>query len=155
MSAAGTRVQRHAVGMQAVYRRERSEDTAPLLSVMLPNTKSGGLSWRWFEHPDEHSHDPMRSNELPEIENVIVRNIGDPEFLETGWYCCLPKDKPRFLTKGTCGTEAYAEKTVVDGLVRVYDWICLLLSIATELFETGNISLARFPCHQLNGSLLN
>ena len=46
------------------YRREWNEEWAPLLSVVIPGTRSGGLSGCRFEHPDEHSNCPMSSLRL-------------------------------------------------------------------------------------------
>ena len=46
----------------------------------------------------------------------------------------------------------YAKENAADKLVNVYDWSCLPLSKANEMFRDGWLDLSRFPCHQLNGS---
>ena len=46
---------------EAVYRREWNDEWAPILSLLIPGTRSGGLSGCRFEHPDEHSNGPMSS----------------------------------------------------------------------------------------------
>ena len=47
--------------VEAVYRREWNDDWAPILSILIPGTRSGGLSGYKFELPDEHSSGPMSS----------------------------------------------------------------------------------------------
>ena len=49
---------------EAVYRREWNDEGAPILSLLIPGTRSGGLSGCRFEHPDEHSNGPMSSLRL-------------------------------------------------------------------------------------------
>ena len=49
---------------EAVYRRECSDEWAPILSLSIPGTRSGGLSGCRFEHPDEHWNGPMSSLRL-------------------------------------------------------------------------------------------
>ena len=49
---------------EAVYRREWNDEWAPILSLLVPGTRSGGLSGCRFEHPDEHSNGPMSSLRL-------------------------------------------------------------------------------------------
>ena len=49
---------------EAVYRREWNDEWAPILSLLIPGTRSGGLSGCRFEHPDEHSNGPMSSLRL-------------------------------------------------------------------------------------------
>ena len=49
---------------EAVYRREWNDEWSPLLSLLIPGTRSGGLSGCRFEHPDEHSNGPMSSLRL-------------------------------------------------------------------------------------------
>lgn len=63
--AIADRLRNAQVGLaEAVYRREWNEDWAPLLSCVIPGTRSGGLAGCRFEHPDEHSNGPMSSLRL-------------------------------------------------------------------------------------------
>ena len=57
---------------EAVYKREWSEE-CPIISVLLPGTRSGGMSGCRFDHPDEHSNGPMSSLRL-EVENELPRH---------------------------------------------------------------------------------
>eukprot|EP00439_Symbiodinium_sp_Y106_P080247 s176_g19.t1 len=74
---------------EAVYRRERNDEWSPLLSLLIPGTRSGGLSGCRFEHPDEHSNGPMSSLRLRMHSQGIctVQNGPNECMLETGWYC--------------------------------------------------------------------
>ena len=49
---------------EAVYRREWNDEWAQILSLLIPGTRSGGLSGCRLEHPDEHSNGPMSSLRL-------------------------------------------------------------------------------------------
>ena len=62
---------------EAVYRREWNDEWAPILSLLIPGTRSGGLSGCRFEHPDEHSNGPMSSLRLRM--NSLSINVIRPE----------------------------------------------------------------------------
>ena len=49
---------------EAVHCREWNDEWAPILSLLIPGTRSGGLSGCRFEHPDEHSNGPISSLRL-------------------------------------------------------------------------------------------
>ncbi|CAE7396972.1 yqkD [Symbiodinium sp. CCMP2456] len=70
---------------------------------------------------------PIISLHLTNVSNNVNQCM-----LETGWFA---------MTK--------AERMIWS---HVYDWILLPSSIGQHYFETGEIDLSRFPCHQLNGS---
>ena len=67
-----TKIEKNAKGMakilheaqvqlaEAVFKREWSEE-CPILSLLMPGTRSGGLSGCRFDHPDERSNGPMSS----------------------------------------------------------------------------------------------
>ena len=46
---------------EPVYRREWNDEWAPILSLLIPGTRSGGLSGCRFERPDEHSNGQLAS----------------------------------------------------------------------------------------------
>ena len=41
-----------------LYRRGWNDVTAPVLSILLPGTRAGGLTACRFDHPDKHSNGP-------------------------------------------------------------------------------------------------
>eukprot|EP00439_Symbiodinium_sp_Y106_P003422 s10927_g1.t1 len=56
------RMLRAQVGLaETLYKREWNENTAPMMSVLLPGTRSGGTTACRFDHPDQHSNGPMSS----------------------------------------------------------------------------------------------
>ncbi|CAE7946616.1 unnamed protein product [Symbiodinium sp. KB8] len=59
----------------------------------------------------------------------------------------------RFLTKGNWHAEwkspHYAKENATNQIVNVYEWLCLPLSKALNLFSNGWLDLSRSPCHQL------
>ena len=163
-----TKIETHAKGMakilheaqvqlaEAVFKREWSEE-CPILSLLMPGTRSGGLSGCRFDHPDERSNGPMSSLRLRmnSLEIGPVTNRVDECMMETGWYA-MTKAERMFLTKLVWNIrwmlEPNAEKNAVVNLVNVYDWVMLPIEIGKEYYQTGEIDLTRFPCHQLNGS---
>ena len=86
---------------EAVYHREWNDEWAPILSLLIPGTRSGGLSGCRFEHPDEHSNGPMSSLRLRmnSLGINVVQNGPNECMLETGWYC-VSKAERMFLEKG-------------------------------------------------------
>eukprot|EP00439_Symbiodinium_sp_Y106_P060088 s3562_g8.t2 len=142
---------------EAVYRREWNDEWAPILSLLIPGTRSGGLSGCRFEHPDEHSNGPMSSLRLrmnsPGIN--VVQNGPNECMVETAWYA-MTKAERMFLEKGHWHIEwklsPNAKENVVHDLVNVYDWVMLPSSVGEKFFRNGTIELSQFPCHQLNGS---
>ncbi|CAE7450878.1 unnamed protein product, partial [Symbiodinium sp. CCMP2456] len=86
--------------------------------------------------------------------STVTNNVNQC-MLETGWFA-MTKAERMFLTKGTWEIKWHMDPTdydnLVHDLVHVYDWILLPSSIGQRYFETGEIDLSRFPCHQLNGS---
>ncbi|CAE7419965.1 unnamed protein product [Symbiodinium sp. CCMP2592] len=86
---------------EAVYRREGNDDWAPILSLVIPGTRSGGLSGCRFEHPDESSNGPMSSLRLRMNSLGITPMQNGPHecMVETAWYA-LSKSERMFLTKG-------------------------------------------------------
>ena len=44
----------------------------------------------------------------------------------------------------------FAKDHATDQLVNVCNWVCLPLSLADGLFQTGWLDLSRFPCNQAN-----
>ena len=141
---------------EAVFKREWSEE-CPILSLLIPGTRSGGLSGCRFDHPDERSNGPMSSLRLRmnSLEIGPVTNRVDECMMETGWFA-MTKAERMFLTKPVWNIrwvlEPNAEKNAVVNLVNVYDWVMLPIEIGKEYYQTGEIDLTRFPCHQLNGS---
>ena len=142
---------------EAVYRREWNDEWAPILSLLIPGTRSGGLSGCRFEHPDEHSNGPMSSLRLRmnSLGINVVQNGPNECMVETAWYA-MTKAERMFLTKGHWHIEwklsSIAKENVVHDLVNVYDWVMLPSSVGEKLFRNGTIELSQFPCHQLNGS---
>ena len=142
---------------EAVYRREWNDEWAPILSLLIPGTRSGGLSGCRFEHPDEHSNGPMSSLRLRmnSLGINVVQNGPNECMVETAWYT-MSKAERMFLEKGHWHIEwkltANAKENVVHDLVNVYDWIMLPASVGEKFFRNGTIELSKFPCHQLNGS---
>eukprot|EP00439_Symbiodinium_sp_Y106_P076010 s1279_g15.t1 len=112
---------------EAVYRREWNDEWAPILSLLVPGTRSGGLSGCRFEHPDEHSNGPMSSLRLRM--NSLGINV-----VQNGPNECIENEN------------------VVHDLVNVHDWIMLPASVGEKFFRNGTIDLSKFPSHQLNGS---
>ena len=141
---------------EAVFKREWSEE-CPILSLLMPGTRSGGLSGCRFDHPDERSNGPMSSLRLRmnSLEIGPVTNRVDECMMETGWFA-MTKAERMFLTKPIWNIrwmlEPNDEKNAVVNLVNVYDWVMLPFEIGREYYQTGEIDLTRFPCHQLNGS---
>ena len=141
---------------EAVFKREWSEE-CPILSLLIPGTRSGGLSGCRFDHPDEKSNGPMSSLRLRmnSLEIGPVTNRVDECMMETGWFA-MTKAERMFLTKPVWNIrwmlEPNAEENAVVNLVNVYDWVMLPIEIGKEYYQTGEIDLTRFPCHQLNGS---
>ncbi|CAE7406577.1 unnamed protein product [Symbiodinium sp. CCMP2456] len=106
-------------------------------------------------------------DELDKIENVAtmmanrmkdaatVSNNVNECMMETGWWA-MTKAERMFLTKGKWEIkwrlDQNDKENLVHDLVHVYDWILLPASIGESYYETGEIDLSRFPCHQLNGS---
>ena len=163
-----TKIEKHAKAMakilheaqvqlaEAVFKREWSEE-CPILSLLMPGTRSGGLSGCRFDHPDERSNGPMSSLRLRmnSLEIGPVTNRVDECMMETGWFA-MTKAERMFLTKPVWNIrwmlEPNDEKNAVTNLVNVYDWVMLPFEIGREYYQTGEIDLTRFPCHQLNGS---
>ena len=141
---------------EAVFKREWSEE-CPILSLLMPGTRSGGLSGCRFDHPDERSNGPMSSLRLRmnSLAIGLVTNRPDECMMETGWFA-MTKAERMFLTKPVWNIrwvlEPNAEQNAVANLVNVYDWVMLPIEIGKEYYQTGEIDLTRFPCHQLNGS---
>ena len=141
---------------EAIYKREWS-DECPIISVLLPGTRSGGMSGCRFDHPDEHSNGPMSSLRLRmnSLDIGPVSNRVNECMMETGWFA-MTKAERMFLTKGNWQIEwklaPCAKENVLTNLVNVYDWVMLPLEIGEQYYLTGEIDLSRFPCHQMNGS---
>ena len=54
------RMLRAQVGLaETLYKREWNENTAPMMSVLLPGTRSGGTTACRFDHPDQRSNGLM------------------------------------------------------------------------------------------------
>ena len=77
--------------------------------------------------------------------------------VETGWYA-VTKAERMLLTKRNWHIDwkvpASAKENLTDNLVKVYEWVCLPLSLANGLFENGYLDLNRYPCGQMNGSFM-
>ena len=84
---------------EAVFKREWGEE-CPILSLLMPGTRSGGLSGCRFDHPDERSNGPMSSLRLRmnSLEIGPVTNRVDECMMETGWFA-MTKAERMFLTK--------------------------------------------------------
>ena len=152
------RMLRAQVGLaETLYKREWNEDTAPMLSVLLPGTRSGGTTACRFDHPDQHSNGPMSSLRMRMHSLGIQTEISGPNdwMIETSW-TQMTKAERLFLTKGNWHVEwrspQWAKDNVTEALVNVYDWLCLPMPLAMRLYNNGVVDLSRFPCHQLNGS---
>ena len=65
-----------------------NDEWSPLLSLLIPGTRSGGLSGCRFEHPDERSNGPMSSLRLRmhSLDIGTVANGPNECMMETGWY---------------------------------------------------------------------
>ena len=148
------RMLRAQVGLaETLYKREWNEDTAPMLSVLLPGTRSGGTTACRFDHPDQHSNGPMSSLRMRMHSLGIQTEINGPNdwTIETSW-TQMTKAERVFLTKGNWRSPQWAKDNVTEALVNVYDWLCLPMPLAMRLYNNGVVDLSRFPCHQLNGS---
>ena len=152
------RLLRAQVGLaETLYKREWDERLAPMLSVLLPGTRSGGTTACRFDHPDQHSNGPMSSLRMRMHSLGIQTEINGPNnwMIETSW-TQMTKAERLFLTKGNWHVEwrsaHWAKENATDALVNVYDWLCLPMPPAMRLYNNGIVDLSRFPCHQLNGS---
>ena len=150
------RLLRAQVGLaETLYKREWNEDTAPMLSVLLPGTRSGGTTACRFDHPDQHSNGPMSSLRMRMHSLGIQTEINGPNdwMIETSW-TQMTRAERLFLTKGDWHVEwrsaHWAKENATDALVNVYDWLCLPMPLAMRLYNDGVVDLSRFPCHQLN-----
>ena len=137
--------------------REWDENTAPMLSALLPGTLAGGLTACKFDHPDQHSNGPVSSLTIRMSSLGINPQQNGPNngMIETSWVT-MTKAERLFRNKGNRHVEwrspHYPKENATDLLVNVYDWVCWPLSLANGLFRNGWLDLSRFPCHQLNGS---
>ena len=126
---------------EAVFKREWSEE-CPILSLLMPGTRSGGLSGCRFDHPDERSNGPMSSLRLRmnSLDIGPVTNRVDECMMETGWFA-MTKAERMFLTKPIWNIRwmlaANDEKNDVVNLVNVYDWVMLPFEIGREYYQTG------------------
>ena len=79
---------------EAVFKREWSEE-CPILSLLIPGTRSGGLSGCRFDHPDEKSNGPMSSLRLRmnSLEIGPVTNRVDECMMETGWFAMTKAER--------------------------------------------------------------
>ena len=152
------RMLRAQVGLaETLYKREWNENTAPMMSVLLPGTQSGGTTACGFDHPDQHSNGPMSSLRMRMHSLGIQTEVNGPNnwMIETSW-TQMTKAERLFLTKGNWHVEwrsaHWAKENATDALVNVYDWLCLPMPLAMRLYNNGIVDLSRFPCHQLNGS---
>ena len=152
------RMLRAQVGLaETLYKREWNENTAPMMSVLLPGTRSGGTTACRFDHPDQHSNGPMSSLRMRMHSLGIQTEVNGPNnwMIETSW-TQMTKAERLFLTKGNWHVEwrsaHWAKENATDALVNVYDWLCLPMPLAMRLYNNGIVDLSRFPCHQLNGS---
>ena len=127
---------------EAVYRREWNDEWSPLLSLLIPGTRSGGLSGCRFEHSDEHSNGPMSSLRLRmhSVDICTVQNGPNECMMETGWYC-MSRAERMFLERGDWHLEwklsVTAKENLVHDLVNVYDWIMLPQSVGEKMFRTA------------------
>ena len=152
------RMLRAQVGLaETLYKSEWDENTAPMMSVLLPGTRSGGTTACRFDHPDQHSNGPMSSLRMRMHSLGTQTEINGPNnwMIETSW-TQMTKAERLFLTKGNWHVEwrsaDWAKENATDALVNVYDWLCLPMPLAMRLHNNGIVDLSRFPCHQLNGS---
>ena len=96
------RLLRAQVGLaETLYKREWNEGTAPMMSVLLPGTRSGGTTACRFDHPDQHSNGPMSSLRMRMHSLGIQTEINGPNYwmVETSW-TQMTKAERLFLTKG-------------------------------------------------------
>ena len=138
-----------------MYRREWNDEWAPILSLLIPGTRSGGLSGCRFEHPDEHSNGPISSLRLRmnSLGINMVQNGPSECMVETAWYGMTKVERigHSFIE---WKLTANAKENVVHDLVIVYDWIMLPASVGEKFFRNGTIDLSKFPYYQLNWQLL-
>ena len=81
------RMLRAQIGLaETLYKREWNENTGPMMSVLLPGTRGGGTTACRFDHPDQHSNDPMSSLRMRMHSLGIQTEINGPNnwMLETG-----------------------------------------------------------------------
>ena len=81
------RMLRAQIGLaETLYKREWNENTAPMMSVLLPGTRSGRTTSCRFDHPDQHSNGPMSSLRMRMHSLGIQTEINGPNnwMLETG-----------------------------------------------------------------------
>ena len=142
---------------EAVYRREWNEDWAPLMSCVIPGTRSGGLAGCRFEHPDEHSNGPMSSLRLRMNSLAIDTVQSGPNdcMVETAWYA-MTKAERMFFTKGNWHIEwkysPSAKENVTHDLVNVYEWVMLPASVGEKCYQNGAIDLAEWELQCLVGN---
>ena len=83
-----------------MYRREWDESTAPMLAMLLPGTRAGGLAACRFDHPDQRSNAIMSSlrMRMSSLGINTERNGPNNWMIETGWVT-MTKAERLFLTK--------------------------------------------------------
>ncbi|CAE7247920.1 yqkD [Symbiodinium sp. CCMP2592] len=135
----------------ALFKREWDENTAPMLSVLLPGTRRGGTTACRFYYSDQHWNGPL--NEL----FMNMHSLGSqPEMngpnnwmVESTWTGMTKAGRLQL----ECGMEmpGMGEREChrfLDECVR----LAMLAVVTNGLYTTGMLDLSRFPCHQLNGS---
>ena len=145
------RMLRAQVGLaETLYKREWNENTAPVMSVLLPGTRSGGTTACRFDHPDQHSNGPMSSLRMRMHSLGIQTEVNGPNnwMIETSW-TQMTKAERLFLTEGNWHVEwrsaHWAKENATDALVNVCDWLCLPMPLAMRLYNNGIVDLSRFP----------
>ena len=86
---------------EALFKREWDENTAPMLSVLLPGTRAGGTTACRFDHPDQHSNGPMSSLRMRMHSLGIQSEQNGPNnsMIESSW-TGMTKAERLFLSKG-------------------------------------------------------
>ena len=132
------RMLRAQVGLaETLYKREWNENTAPMMSVLLPGTRSGGTTACRFGHPDQHSNGPMSSLRMRMHSLGIQTEINGPNdwMIETTSWTQMTKAERLFLTKGNWHVERrsahWAKENATDALVK-----CVRLAVSAD--ATGN-----------------
>ena len=94
------RMLRAQIGLaEAMFKREWDENTAPMLSVLLPGTRAGGIPACRFDHPDQFSNGPRSSLRMRMSSLGISPEQNGPNawMMETSWVS-MTKAERLFLT---------------------------------------------------------
>ena len=121
---------------EALFKREWDENTAPMLSVLLPGTRAGGTTACRFDHPDQHSNGPMSSLSMrmhslglqPEMNgpnNWMIESKSRATVPQQGELACgreMPAMEKENATDSLIKSVRLATLAVVNGQRTVHHW---------------------------------